>query len=304
MSNEKNLQSAPPAIATKKFQEETVAKVLEKVTAFQEAGEIKLPQNYVPGNALRSAWLILQDTVDKDKRPVLEVCTPASIANALLEMVIKGLSPVKKQCYFVAYANELSCDEGYFGDQVIAKRVANVREFKGHAVYEGDIFVFERNETTGRTKIMEHKSELVNQDPDKVVGAYCIAMFNDDTTDAEVMSMKQIQRSWAQGQSKGQSPAHKNFGDEMAIKTVTGRLCKKLVNNTDDSDLFAGESNDSDKGAAVVQKQISQGANKTPISMAAPAAKPQVLKVAANEHVAAEVSEPETASVNEDEAPY
>lgn len=264
------MQAAPPATVSKRFQEETVAKVLEKVNAFQETGELKLPANYSPGNALRSAWLILQDTVDKDKKPVLEVCTPASIANALLEMVIKGVSPVKKQCYFVAYGNELSCDDSYFGDQVIAKRVGHVKEFNGFAVYEGDVFVFERNANTGRTKILKHESDIKNIDHEKVVGAYVIIVFEDGSTDAVVMSMKQVRQAWLQGAAKGASPAHKNFTDEMAIKSVVGRACKKIINSTDDADLFAKDEEREDRPAAQVQKEISQGANKAAISMSNP----------------------------------
>lgn len=305
MSTTQNTQPPPPPAAVpKKFQEETVAKVLEKVNAFKDNGEIRLPDNYVPGNALRSAWLILQDTVDKDKRPVLEVCTQASIANALLEMVIKGLSPVKKQCYFVAYGNELCLDEGYFGDQVIAKRVGNVKEFKGYAVYEGDQFEYERNEVTGRTKILGHKSSIENQDPDKVAGAYVIVLFNDGSSDAEVMSMKQIQRAWAQGQSKGQSPAHRNFADEMAIKTVIGRACKKIINSTDDADLFRQEVGSEDRPALQASKQIEQGANKLTIGMNNPA--PKKIDLVGR---TPEVVQPATVDVNEtaqgpDEPPY
>ena len=41
-----------------------------------------------------------------------------------------------------------------------------------------------------------------------------------------------------QGATKGGSPAHKNFGDEMAKKTVIGRACKILIGMSDDSALF------------------------------------------------------------------
>lgn len=294
--------ATPPTAAPKRFQEETVAKVLEKINAFQETGEIRLPQNYSPGNALKSAWLILQDTVDKDKRPVLEVCTQASIANALFEMILSGLSPLKKQCYFIAYGNELSCEESYFGDQVKAKRDANVKSFKGFAVYEGDEFAYELNETTGRTKILTHKQILANKNHEKTIGAYCIIIFNDDTTDAEIMSMIQIRQAWNQGQTRGQSPAHKNFTDQMAIKTAIGRACTRLNNTTDDAALYEKGSGDVDRPAAQVSKEITQGANKTAITMGTPPVKP---KTAEKVYTQPEPeAEPETENVTEDKPPF
>ena len=47
----------------------------KKVQEFVSRGELHLPPNYSVENAMKSAWLVLQNTVDKDKRPVLQVCT-------------------------------------------------------------------------------------------------------------------------------------------------------------------------------------------------------------------------------------
>ena len=53
------------------IREATVDLILAKVQKFQQHGELDLPPNYSAANALKSAWLILQQTVDKDKKPVL-----------------------------------------------------------------------------------------------------------------------------------------------------------------------------------------------------------------------------------------
>ena len=82
--------------------------VLVKIAHFQKAGDIRLPADYSPENALKSAWLILLETKNREGKPVLETCTKESIANALLNMVIQGLSPVKKQCDFIAYGDKLT----------------------------------------------------------------------------------------------------------------------------------------------------------------------------------------------------
>ena len=79
--------------------------VSEKVNEFLKSGQLDLPKNYSLDNALKSAYLTLNTVEDKDHKKVMEdgrlsgVCTKASIANAVLDMVVQGLNPGKKQCY-------------------------------------------------------------------------------------------------------------------------------------------------------------------------------------------------------------
>ena len=210
----------------KKFTEDTVGSVLAKVAQFTSEGGLKLPENYSAENSLRSAFLILQETVDMNKRPALEVCTKESIANALLDTVLQGLSPLKKQCYYVVYGNKLIMQRSYMGTMAVAKRVANIKETVAIAIYEGDVFEYSFDFQTGRKNITKHEQKFENIKPQKVKGAYAIAIYNDGTTDAEVMNMDQIRVSWEMGKAKGNSPAHLKFPDEMAKKTVVSRLLK------------------------------------------------------------------------------
>ena len=53
------------------MKKDTVDVVANRIKAFQDAGEIHFPANYSPENALKAAWLTLQSTVDREKRPVL-----------------------------------------------------------------------------------------------------------------------------------------------------------------------------------------------------------------------------------------
>ena len=57
--------------------------VMKRVESFTADGSLVLPKSYSVGNNLKSAWLILQEAVDRNNKPVLEVCTRASIANAI-----------------------------------------------------------------------------------------------------------------------------------------------------------------------------------------------------------------------------
>jgi len=68
---------------------ETVDIVVSRVKDFESNGELTFPTNYIPQNALKSAWLIIQETQNLDHKFVLDTCTKDSIANALLSMVVQ-----------------------------------------------------------------------------------------------------------------------------------------------------------------------------------------------------------------------
>lgn len=264
-TNQVNNQQLQPA--TPKFEEKTVDQVLSRIAQFQTVGDLRLPPNYSAENAVRTAWLILQETKDRNDKPVLEVCTRESIANALLEMVLKGLSPVKKQCYFIAYGSKLELEESYIGTIAIAKREAGVDEPFANIVYEGDVFEYEIDTATGRKKITKHEQKFENINPDKIRGAYAVVNFVDGSSNVEIMTMPQIRLAWAQGAARGNSPAHKNFPDQMAAKTVIGRALKIAIGSSDDSALFAGSG---DQVTASVQAEIKENANKKEIGFNEP----------------------------------
>lgn len=249
----------------KKFDENTVDGVLSRISSFTNAGDLKLPENYSVENAVRSAWLVLQETKDRNEKPALEVCTRESIATALLEMVIKGLSVVKKQGYFIVYGNKLVFEESYIGTIAIAKTQANVKEVNANVIYKGDEFEFQIDTETGRKKITKHIQKLENIHSDNLVGAYAIVNFNDNTSDVEVMNMAQIRQSWMQGASKGNSPAHRNFPDQMAMKTVINRSLKVKIGSSDDSELMKDN-----PVQASVSQEIAQKANKKELPKAEP----------------------------------
>lgn len=76
---------------------EVFDKVQAVVKNYTNSGELALPEGYSPDNAMKSAWIVLQEAVDTNKRPVLESCTRVSIINALQSMLYQGLNPDKKQ---------------------------------------------------------------------------------------------------------------------------------------------------------------------------------------------------------------
>jgi recombination protein RecT len=246
-----------------------VETVLEMVANYQTQGGLKLPNNYSAENSVRAAWLLLQDITAKsgnDYLPALQVCTTQSIANALLKMVLQGLNPNKRQCSFIAYGNKLTLQREYAGSIAIAKR-NGMKNITANVVYEGDDFEFILDTETGLKKIVKHTQTLATMSSGKIVGAYAFVDMEDGRKSVEVMTMAQVQAAWNQGPTKGQSPAHKNFPDQMAMKTVINRAIKILINSSDDSDLFSDEEEITivDTKAEVVRQEITSNANKIEI---------------------------------------
>lgn len=243
-----------------KFTEATVNSVLHRIAEIQATGEIVLPSDYVPENAVRAAWLMLPGVVDRSGNPALEVCTKESIANAFLDMVTSGLSVAKKQGYFVVYGNKLQFDQSYIGDITLAKRVANVKEVNAVTVYKDDEFEYSVDFTSGRKKVTSHNQKLQNIDGSKIVGAYAIVTYNDGSTDCEIMTIEQIKTSWSMGGAKGNSPAHNKFPDQMCEKTVISRALKIEMSSSSDKGLL------SDKADIDVQHEIKTNANREALS--------------------------------------
>lgn len=215
--------------------------VLNRVKELEKTGALQFPPNYSYSNALKSAWLIIQETTtgkNSGNKPVLEVCTKESIANSLLDMVVQGLSPVKKQCYFIAYDNKLQLSRSYMGTVAVTKRLKGIKDVKAYCIYEGDEFETEFDVMTATLKITKFNPKFENVDITKIKGAFAVIIGEDGPVHLEIMSMAQIKAAWSMGHAKGGSGAHKDFTDEMAKKSVINRACKMYANTSDDSDVL------------------------------------------------------------------
>jgi recombination protein RecT len=213
-------------------------RVMDKLAEMAKGGTLIFPANYSPENAMKSAWLTLQEVKNKQGRYALEHCTMPSISNALLDMVIQGLSPAKKQCYFIMYGNQLQLLRSYMGTVATAKRVSGIKSVSAQVIYEKDVFDFVMGEE-GEIESVTHETGFANIDIEKIKGAYACVTDDEGRKHFTVMTIDQIRKAWNQGQMKGEGSTHRNFADEMAKKTVINRACKLFINTSDDSDLLA-----------------------------------------------------------------
>jgi recombination protein RecT len=257
--------------------------VSEKVSEFLKSGQLDLPKNYSVDNALKSAYLVLNTVQDKDKNLVMldgkltGICTKASIANAVLDMVVQGLNPGKKQCYFIVYGKTLSCQRSYFGSMAVAEMVnPAIKDWGYNVVYEGDKFKYGIH--NGKAAVIEHAQELENIDKLKIIAAYAMAIDKDgNPIKTEIMTIEEIHQAWSmskmkpineKGEVKPES-THGKFARDMALKTVINKTAKFIINASSDNALLLERINRAEELAdsVAVQTEIEDKANKGSVIM-------------------------------------
>lgn len=218
---------------------ELTDKVAGRLEDLKDDG-LALPTNYSAQNALKAAYLRLQGVKDRQGRPALTVCSQSSIANALLDMAIQGLSPAKNQCYFIVYGNELQMQRSYFGTIAALKRLASIEDIDAQVVHRGDKFEIGADEI-GHIVVTKFEPSFANLDKE-LIGAFAFIKLANGRVDYTVMTKAQIDTSWAQSRNR-QNNVQKKFSDEMAKRTVLNRAAKMFINTSDDSDLLTGSIN-------------------------------------------------------------
>ena len=219
---------------------------LAKIQEYQEAGLV-LPPNFNPTNSLKKARFILND-MKVNGKPVLEVCSQASIVQCLLESVTKGLSYDEMQIYFIPRNGVMTNMESVYGRILRAKRASkNYKPIVGY-VHEGDEFEFGCDVSTGLTVIKKHETKLENLDK-PIVAAYAYVTDNDGNTEVTIMTKKEWLTSWKK--SPNGCAVAKEFEKDMIFRTIVKKSTKSLVNssnnmfvpNVDDEDApLAGDS--------------------------------------------------------------
>ncbi len=284
-----------------------VVTVGQQVRGYLDKGTLHLPEDYSVENALKSAYLALQEVKDRDGNNALAVCSQASIANALLDMVVQGLNPAKKQLYFIVYGKQLTCQRSYFGDQALAQRINPNIEIVADVVSQDDVFKYSK--VRGKNVITEHTQQLENVDTKKIKAAYC-SLFDKETGEdlgAEIMTWEQIQKSWGMSktyQPSGNKGTHHDFPDQMALRTVIRRRCKPVINSSSDELLMlAIKRQDEDQVLAELDEREAIEAHGEVIDIVD--ALPSQNDGAVKEQPAAETKEPaaKTAEASDTETP-
>ncbi len=215
------------------FQRDFSDSVMNSISKYAEEGRLRLPKGYSPENALKSAWLTIQKTEDKNHKLALSVCTPNSVANALLEMTIMGLNPAKSQCYFVVYGNTLTLVPSYFGKITALKRIDGIEDINAQVIYEGDEIDYEIN-SDGSISNIEHHQKFENIKEDKIIGGYCVIRYKEKEY-ATISTFEQIKEAWKMSKM---SKDKTTFKSEFVKRTMINKAIKWFINTRDDDDLL------------------------------------------------------------------
>ena len=253
---------------------------------------LTFPKDYNYSNELMGAYLILKETQDANKKPVLESCSQVSIANTLMDMVTLGVSMQKKQCYPVAYGGKLQCQISVYGNTCIARRYG-MKNIDAMCIYDGDEFQYHIE--NARIVIDSHTQDFMTVNKDKIVGAYAVVTMEDGSQYVELMNMDMIKQAWKQGfgYKENGSGTHQKFTDQMAMKTVKNRALKYIIRTygtqavSDAYDNFE-ETETDDRVVMDVQHDISENANSVDFEVADTVDEP---KMAEPERVEGEVVE-------------
>ena len=195
-----------------------------------------MPKDYNYQNAIISSYLIIK----QDEK--LNSCTKDSIANALVDMATLGLNASKNQCYFVPYAGKLQLQSSYFGKITSIRRIKGVIDVRADVIYKGTDYELEVDDYGNDTIKILKSCPLEERSFENIIGAWAKVILDENIWGSKsytcIMTLDQIHKAWNQGATKGKSPAHTNFTDEMCKKTVINRCCKGFVNSAKDQDIF------------------------------------------------------------------
>lgn len=239
-----------------------------KVREFQANNELDIPANYSPSNAMKSAWLILQEVKDRNGKPAIEVCTKASMANALLDMVVQGLNPAKKQCYFIVYGNQLVMQRSYFGAMHVARTVCpEIEDIYADVVYADDTFEYEKKR--GRNVITKHTQKLGNVSADKLIAAYCTVLYKDGTERTTIMTLDECKQSWKKSKMSAvnangeinEKSTHGQYTADMMMRTAINKACKSIINSSDDKSILISRKLENTVHQVAVEEEVQENAN-------------------------------------------
>lgn len=246
-------------------------KIGEEANLDVQRQNINLPANYSPQNALAAAYLVLKQIKDKNKKPVLDVCTEESIKECLFSMIVQGLNPIKHQCGFIPYGTKLTLSREYMGSITVAKRVdSSIKDIRAQVIYKGDKIIMDVINGRRHIKTEQTFETMMNNE---IIGAYAVAVDHEENQIyTDLMTIDQIKQSWKQSQlhpvtESGEVRAdstHAKFEEEMVKKTIYNRLCKTIINTSDDETLLreVEATEESLDASDIIEIEVQKNANK------------------------------------------
>ena len=190
-----------------------------------------LPQGFNKARFVQNSVALLNDNPNIAKYP-----TPQIVAG-LMKGSYLGLDFYNKECYLVAYGNQLNFQIDYRGNVKLAKKysIRPIKDIYAKLVREGD--VFEENIEDGEQSITFNPKPF---NDGKIIGAFAVCKYVDGGMICDSMSLADLENT-RKASKASNSPAWQKFTGEMYKKTVLHRLCKMIeleFDNANQNKLF------------------------------------------------------------------
>ena len=190
-----------------------------------------LPKGFNKDRFIQNSIALLNDnpTIAKFPKP--------QIAAGLLKGSYLGLDFYNKECYLVAYGNQLNFQIDYRGNVKLAKKysIRPIKDIYAKLVREGD--EFDMWVEDGEQKIQFNPKPF---NDGKIIGAFAVCLYKDGGMICDTMSVADLENT-RKASKASNSPAWTKFTGEMYKKTVLHRLCKMIeleFDNPNQNKLF------------------------------------------------------------------
>ena len=207
---------------------------------------------------VRPEALVRFTLMDMSTNQKLRECTPDSIYLGLLACAVTGLEPgaLKGEAYLVPFAGKATFIPGWKGLVKQVRRSREVRGIAANVVRAKDTFDLD----LGTNNSLIHKPAM-DSDRGDIIGAYAIATFTAGYHEIEWMDRSDLDRIQKVAESRGRSPAWKDWADQMQRKSVIRRLAKRLPLGSDYYVALALEqAHDEDRSQAEILDIETEGA--------------------------------------------
>lgn len=188
------------------------------LTAQLDSIEEALPKGFNKARFVQNAVALLNDNADLAKYG------RGQLMLGLMKGATLGLDFFSKEAYLVPYGNKLQYQTSYTGSVKLAKKysIRPIKDIYAKIVREDDEF----------EELIEHGEQTINFKPKafnngKVIGAFAVCLFKDGGIQYDTMSLSELENTRKHSKASN-SPAWKDFTEEMYKKTVLKRLCKHI----------------------------------------------------------------------------
>jgi len=184
----------------------------------------------------------------------------AQIKQGLLKGAYLGLDAMNKECYLIPYGNTLNFMVDYRGNVKLAKKysIRPIKDIYAKIVRKGDFF--EELINDGKPSVNFKPVPFSNE---TVIGAFAVCLYMDGGMIYDTMSFDDLENTRKSSKANN-SPAWKNFTNEMYKKTVLHRLCKMIeleFDNPKQDQLFTEDVEIETDVKEIVKNEIEENAN-------------------------------------------